>query len=90
MPTLEMRVLQRAAEILGSERALARELRVPMLELFMWLRGSERPTRPVFLAAVDILIEHDDVNSLGADASMPPLANEERAGKLRVDDKKKG
>jgi hypothetical protein len=85
-----MRVLQRAAEILGSERALARELRVPMLELFMWLRGSERPTRPVFLAAVDILIEHDDVNSLGAGASMPPLANEERAGKLRVDDKKKG
>jgi hypothetical protein len=80
-PTLEMRVLQRAAELLGSERALARALRVPIPDLFMWLRGSERPTRALFLAAVDILLERGDANPLGADASMPPRPNDKRAAR---------
>jgi hypothetical protein len=85
-----MRVLRRASDILGGEHALARELRVPMGELRMWLQGSQRPTRPMFLGAVDILIEHGDAGSLGADASMPPSANEQHPGSfLRIDEEKK-
>jgi hypothetical protein len=89
--TLEMRVLQRAVEILGSERALARELRVPLPELFTWLKGAERPTRPMFLAAVDVLIEHGDSNSLGARAPVPPVSSADYPlNFFRTDDSKKG
>ena len=59
-PTLIVRVLQRAAQLLGGERALARRLHVPMPDLFRFLRGSEVPPRQVFLAAVDVLNEFDD------------------------------
>ncbi|MBV8033044.1 MAG: hypothetical protein JO035_16135 [Betaproteobacteria bacterium] len=59
-PTLIVRVLQRAAQLLGGERALARRLHVPMPDLFRVLRGSEVPPRQVFLAAVDVLNEFDD------------------------------
>ena len=70
--TLEMRVLQRAVEILGSERALARRLRVPMPSLFAWIKGNDRPTRTVFLQAIDILIENGDTGSLTGAAVKPP------------------
>jgi hypothetical protein len=86
-----MRVLQRAVELLGSERALARALRVPMPELFGWLKGSERPTRAIFLAAVDVLIERGDPSPSSGDATMAPLQSNARPGNfLRADDEKKG
>ena len=73
-PTLEMRVLQRGAELLGSERALARYLRVPMPDLFLWLKGTERPTRATFLAAVDLLMERGDTSAL--ESMIEPPADE--------------
>jgi hypothetical protein len=60
-----MRVLQRAVQMLGNERALARYLRVPMPELFMWLRGEDAPPQVIFLRAVDLLIDQDT-------AAVPP------------------
>jgi hypothetical protein len=85
-----MRVLRRAAELLGSERALARELRVPLRELFAWLEGAERPARPAFLTAVDILIDQGDPGSFGAGASQSPPANDERPGSFfRSEEEKK-
>ena len=51
------RTLQKAAEILGSERALARYLRVSMPDLFVWMRpGAEPPPVAVFLKAVDLIL----------------------------------
>lgn len=76
--TLEMRVLQRAAEVLGGERALARRLRVPMPSLLAWIRGNDRPTRTVFLETIDILIEHGDTSSLTGVAVQPPAAGAAR------------
>jgi hypothetical protein len=39
---------------------------------------------------VDVLIEHGDANSLGADAGMSGLRSDERPGNfLRTDDEKK-
>lgn len=58
--TLEARVLQKAREIMGNDRALARELRLPMPELFAFLRGEDVPPKGVFLRAVDILLEQGD------------------------------
>jgi hypothetical protein len=89
-PTLEMRVLRRAADLLGGERALARELRVPSVDVLIWLEGTERPTRPVFIAAVDLLIEHGDVYALGAEAFAAPAPNEQRADNFfRAEEEKK-
>ena len=70
--TLEMRVLQRATELLGSERALARRLRVQMPALFSWIKGTDTPTRAIFLEAIDILIENGDTSSLAGVAVKPP------------------
>jgi hypothetical protein len=50
-------VLQRAVQLAGDERTLARYLRVPMPELFMWLKGEEMPPQIVFLRAVDLVAE---------------------------------
>jgi hypothetical protein len=63
-----MRVLQRAVELMGSERAVARHLRVPMPDLFAWLKGADRPPRALFLEAVDLLIERGDLAALDSGA----------------------
>jgi len=70
--TLEMRVLQRCIKVLGSERALARELRIPLDDLALWLDGLEKPTRASLLAAVDVLIAHEDTIGLGELHSLAP------------------
>ena len=62
--TLEMRVLKRAVEILGSERALARRLHVPVADLCIWMAGAETPPRATFLRAVDVMIERNDAPGL--------------------------
>ncbi len=58
--TLEEQVLHKAVEVLGSERALASALRITRHDLALFLSGAERPTRSIFLAACDILIERGD------------------------------
>ena len=75
--TLEMRVLQRA-----------RELRVPMPELFVFLKGDEMPPKWVFLKAIDILLEHEDQAGLHEIAGMPAnqtrAANDDREGDVAI------
>jgi hypothetical protein len=72
-PSVYARTLQKAAELLGSERALARYLRVPLPDLFVWMRpGALPPPEAVFLKAVDLVMN---------DLSDPDA---ERAQKLRV------
>jgi hypothetical protein len=68
-----VRTLQKAAELLGGERALARYLRVPMPDLFVWMRpGALPPPEAVFLKAVDLVL--NDLNDHDA----------ERAQRVRV------
>lgn len=70
--TLEMRVLARAAELLGGELALARELGVSQLDLDLWTSGVEKPWRTAFLGAVNVLIVHGDTGGLGELHSLAP------------------
>jgi hypothetical protein len=58
--TLESRVLRRACDLLGGEKAVTKYLQVPSAELQAWLRGVEVPPRHVFLRAVDLLLERSD------------------------------
>ena len=67
------RTLQKAAEKLGGERALARYLKVPLADLFVWMSpGSVPPPRDVFLRAVDVVLD---------DLEVP---DQERAQRVRV------
>ncbi len=61
--TLEARVLQRAVELLGSERLVARRLRISQEDLGIFLQGAAKPTRAVFLAAVDLLIDRGEASA---------------------------
>ncbi|HET7366643.1 MAG TPA: hypothetical protein VFJ70_23965 [Burkholderiales bacterium] len=58
LPDLYLRTLQRAAEIVGGEQALALHLKVTPSHLALWLKGLEEPTTEAFLRAVDLVSEH--------------------------------
>jgi DNA-binding transcriptional regulator YdaS (Cro superfamily) len=51
--------LQRAAEIMGGEEALARHLGIAPSHLALWIRGVASPPDRVFLEAVDIVLERE-------------------------------
>jgi hypothetical protein len=72
-PSIYVRTLQAAAELLGSDRALARYLQVAMPDLFAWMHpGAEPPPLGVFLKAVDVVMSEFDERDA------------ERAQRLRV------
>ena len=51
------RTFQKAAELLGSPKALARELRVPLVDLEKWTAGNGKPPLAVFLKAIDLVLD---------------------------------
>jgi hypothetical protein len=55
LPDVYVRTLQRAAQIEGSEEALALRLKVTPSHLALWIQGVERPPLEVFLRAVDLV-----------------------------------
>ena len=63
--TLHGRLLRKAAEALGGVDALQRRLLVPESDLAKWLVEAEPLPAPIFLRAVDILIEAVTVSRLG-------------------------
>jgi hypothetical protein len=64
--TLEMRVMERAVELMGSHKDLANHLKVSQRDLMLWLEGFERPTRAMFIAAIDVLLEKSDTVGLAS------------------------
>jgi hypothetical protein len=58
-PSIYNRTLEKAADNVGGQRALARYLKVPLADLYAWMRpGAEPPPPAVFLKAVDVVL-HD-------------------------------
>jgi len=73
MPTsVYSRTLQKAAETAGSQKKLARLLRVPLVDLEKWIAGKDEPPMAVFLKAVDLVL--DDTTSPGASEPGDPPA----------------
>ena len=73
LPSIYNRPLQKAADHVGGQRALARYLKVPLADLYAWMRpGAEPPPSAVFLKAVDLVL-----NDL-------TLVDAQRAQKVRV------
>ena len=57
MTTVYVRTLSRAADCFGGVEALARQLRVDVRYLRVWLRGIGTPSLDVFLHVVDLVME---------------------------------
>lgn len=51
------RTLQKAAELSGGQKKLARYLRVPLADLERWLAGTDAPPISVFLKAIDFILD---------------------------------
>jgi DNA-binding transcriptional regulator YdaS (Cro superfamily) len=59
LPGVYLRTLERAAQIVGGEQALALHLKVTPSHLVLWLKGLEEPTTEAFLRAVDLVSAHE-------------------------------
>ena len=51
------RTLQKAAELSGGPKKLARQLRVPLADLEKWITGAAAPPLPTFLKAIDLVLD---------------------------------
>ena len=51
------RTLQKAADLVGGRKKLARTLRAPMKDLEAWIADEAKPPLNVFLRAVDLIID---------------------------------
>ena len=51
------RTFQKAAELLGGNKKLARLLRVPLRDLEKWIAGAAAPPLPIFLKAIDLVLD---------------------------------
>jgi transcriptional regulator with XRE-family HTH domain len=65
VPTLYIRTLKRAAELIGGEEELARRLKVAPNHLTLWIRGVVAPPGDIFLKAAEIVSE-DELKQLAA------------------------
>ena len=65
------RTFQKAAQLAGSRRKLARQLQVPLSELEKWIDDKEVPPTPSFLKAVDYVLDETPPPS-GSEPGAPP------------------
>jgi hypothetical protein len=56
-PSVYSRTFVKAAELAGGHKQLARQLRVPLAELEKWIADQDVPPMPIFLRAVDLVLE---------------------------------
>ena len=78
------RILQRAADLVGGHRALARYLQVPLLDLYAWMRpGAEPPPDAAFLSAVDLVL--NDLDATDAERAQRIRVATLRADRRRAD-----
>ena len=69
--TVYSRTFQKAAELIGSRKKLARHLQVPLADLEKWIAGQDAPPMPMFLKAVDLVLDETS-SAAGSEAGDPP------------------
>lgn len=65
------RTFQKAAELCGGQKKLARYLRVPLADLEKWLAGSDTPPINVFLKAIDLVLDETSPPGSGSEPDDP-------------------
>jgi hypothetical protein len=66
------RTLQKAADLLGGRKKLARVLRVPAKDLETWIADEAKPPLNVFLRAVDLILDEGGSVPEAAEPDEPP------------------
>jgi hypothetical protein len=66
------RTFQKAAELVGGQKNLARRLRVPLAELQKWIAGGGSPPMAIFLKAVDVVLDETHSPAAGSEPDDPP------------------
>jgi hypothetical protein len=61
------RTFQKAAELCGGQKKLARLLRVPLADLEKWIAGTDKPPINVFLKAIDFVLDETPSPAAGSD-----------------------
>ena len=51
------RTFQKAVELSGGRKQLARQLRVPLADLEKWIAGQATPPLQTFLQAIDLVLD---------------------------------
>jgi hypothetical protein len=78
------RTFQKAAQLAGGHRQLARHLRVPLAELEKWMGGKDAPPMATFLKAVDLVLDQTAASSAASETADPPAPRDcAKAGGLR-------
>lgn len=72
------RTFQKAAELTGGRKQLARRLRVPLADLERWLAGGAEPPLAIFLQAIDLVL--DETQPPGASEPPDPGSPRDCAG----------
>jgi len=75
VPTIQVRTLQRAADLVGGEEELAHRLEVVPSHLALWISETVSPPDDVFLKAADIVTGHS-LRQLATISKKPPDASE--------------
>jgi hypothetical protein len=73
------RTFQKASELLGGTRKLARELRVPLGDLEKWMASQAAPPLAVFLKAIDLVLD-ETAPPAGASEPADPAPPRDCAG----------
>ena len=66
------RTFQKASEISGGQKKLARQLRVPIKDLESWIADAATPPMAVFLKAVDLVLDDTRTSSSSSEPLDPP------------------
>jgi hypothetical protein len=65
------RTMQKAAELCGGPKKLARHLRVPLADLERWLAGTDTPPMSAFLRAIDVILDETPSPAAGSEPDDP-------------------
>jgi hypothetical protein len=66
------RTMQKAAQLAGGEKQLARHLRVPLADLQKWIAGKDTPPTAHFLKAIDLVLDETSTGAAGSEPGEPP------------------
>jgi hypothetical protein len=65
------RTLQKASELSGGQKKLARLLRVPQSDLENWIADKDEPPMAIFLRAVDLVLDETGAPAAGSEPGEP-------------------
>lgn len=77
------RTLQKAAELVGGRKKLARLLRVPAKDLDSWIADEAKPPLNVFLRVVDLILDETGAPPEASEPGEPPPPRDAAGGRGR-------